>query len=55
MEKLLKGKPVADAIDEGLIAKMPVFYEKGVVPTLADFLLGTALSRRAQRKVALKF
>ena len=54
MEKLLKGKPVADAIDEGLIAKMPVFYEKGVVPTLAIVRVGENGSDIAYENGAVK-
>ena len=40
MNTLLKGKPVAEAIDEALTAKMPTFYEKGIVPTLAIVRVG---------------
>lgn len=54
MEKLLKGKPVADAIDEGLIAKMPKFYEKGIVPTLAIVRVGENGSDIAYENGAVK-
>ncbi|NCE98083.1 bifunctional 5,10-methylenetetrahydrofolate dehydrogenase/5,10-methenyltetrahydrofolate cyclohydrolase [Emergencia sp. 1XD21-10] len=54
MEKLLKGKPVADAIDEGLIAKMAGFYEKGVVPTLAIVRVGENGSDIAYENGAVK-
>lgn len=35
MNKLLKGKPAADAIDEQMSARIQKFYERGIVPTLA--------------------
>lgn len=35
MNKLLKGKPAADAIDSQLTDRIQKFYERGIVPTLA--------------------
>ncbi len=54
MTTLLKGKPVAEAIDEALTAKMPTFYEKGIVPTLAIVRVGENGSDIAYENGAVK-
>ena len=40
MEKLLKGKIVADKINEEILSRLPALYEKGIVPTLAIVRVG---------------
>ena len=40
MEKLLKGKAVADRINEEILERTPALYEKGIVPTLAIVRVG---------------
>lgn len=54
MTTLLKGKTVADAIDEALTARMPAFYEKGIVPTLAIVRVGENGSDIAYENGAVK-
>ena len=40
MNKLLKGKPAADAIDSQLTDRIQKFYERGIAPTLAIVRVG---------------
>ncbi|MBQ6478386.1 MAG: bifunctional 5,10-methylene-tetrahydrofolate dehydrogenase/5,10-methylene-tetrahydrofolate cyclohydrolase [Erysipelotrichaceae bacterium] len=40
MAELLKGKPVADAIDQDIITDTAGLKEKGIIPTLAVFRVG---------------
>lgn len=40
MEKLLKGKIVADKINEEILSRLTALYEKGIVPTLAIVRVG---------------
>lgn len=54
MEQLLKGKAVADAIDEELTKRLTAFYERGVVPTLAIVRVGENPSDIAYENGALK-
>lgn len=54
MERLLKGKEVADAIDEEILARTPSLYEKGLVPTLAIVRVGENPSDIAYENGAVK-
>ena len=54
MTQILKGKPVADAIDEQLISLMPAYYEKGIAPTLAIIRVGENPSDIAYENGAVK-
>ena len=54
MEKILKGKIVADAIDEDLLKRTPALYEKGIVPTLAIVRVGENPSDIAYENGAVK-
>ncbi len=54
MNQLLKGKAVADAIDEQLAGRLPALYEKGIVPTLAIVRVGDNPSDIAYENGAVK-
>ncbi len=54
MEKLLKGKDVADAINQGILKRTPALYEKGIVPTLAIVRVGENPSDIAYENGAVK-
>ncbi len=54
MEKLLKGKVVADAINQGILERTPALYEKGIVPTLAIVRVGENPSDIAYENGAVK-
>ena len=54
MNKLLKGKPAADAIDEQMSARIQKFYERGIVPTLAIVRVGENPSDIAYENGAVK-
>lgn len=54
MEKLLKGKAVADRINEEILERTPALYEKGIVPTLAIVRVGENPSDIAYENGAVK-
>ena len=54
MEKVLKGKIVADAINQGILNRMPALYERGIVPTLAIVRVGENPSDIAYENGAVK-
>ena len=54
MTTLLKGKPVADAIDANILERTPALYEKGIVPTLAIVRVGENPSDIAYENGAVK-
>ena len=54
MTQLLRGKPVADAIDRELSDLMPGYYEKGIVPTLGIIRVGENPSDIAYENGAVK-
>lgn len=54
MEKLLKGKIVADKINEEILSRLPALYEKGIVPTLAIVRVGENPSDIAYENGAVK-
>lgn len=54
MEKLLKGKDAADAINQGILKRTPALYEKGIVPTLAIVRVGENPSDIAYENGAVK-
>ena len=54
MEKILKGKIVADAIDEDLLKRTPALYERGIVPALAIVRVGENPSDIAYENGAVK-
>lgn len=54
MENLLKGKEVAEAIDDEILKRTPVFYDKGIVPTLAIVRVGENPSDIAYENSAIK-
>ena len=54
MEKLLKGKAVADRINEEILDRTPALYEKGSVPTLAIVRVGENPSDIAYENGAVK-
>jgi len=54
MNQLLKGKAVADTIDEQLAGRLPALYEKGIVPTLAIVRVGENPSDIAYENGAVK-
>lgn len=54
MEKTLKGKVVADAIDNEILKRTPALYEKGIVPTLAIVRVGENPSDIAYENGAIK-
>lgn len=54
MEKLLKGKAVADRINEEILGRTPALYEKGIVPTLAIVRVGENPSDIAYENGAVK-
>lgn len=54
MEKLLKGKEVAGAIDGELLKRISPFYDKGIVPTLAIVRVGDNPSDIAYENGAIK-
>lgn len=54
MEKLLKGKEVADAIDQKILERMPALYEKNIAPTLAIIRVGDNPSDIAYENGAVK-
>ena len=54
MEKLLKGKEVADKINEELLRRIPALYESGIVPTLAIVRVGDNPSDIAYENGAVK-
>lgn len=54
MEKVLKGKIVADAINQGILNRTPALYERGIVPTLAIVRVGENPSDIAYENGAIK-
>lgn len=54
MENLLKGKEVAQAIDDEILKRTPTLYEKGIVPTLAIVRVGENPSDIAYENGAIK-
>lgn len=54
MERVLKGKDVADAIDAEILSRTPALYEQGVVPTLAIVRVGENPSDIAYENGAVK-
>lgn len=54
MEKVLKGKIVADAINQGILNRTPALYEQGIVPTLAIVRVGENPSDIAYENGAIK-
>ena len=54
MEKLLKGKAVADRINEEILERTPALYEMGIVPTLAIVRVGENPSDIAYENGAVK-
>lgn len=54
MEKLLKGKIVAEKINEEILKRVPALYERGIVPTLAIVRVGENPSDIAYENGAVK-
>lgn len=54
MATLLKGKPVAEAIDANIAERLPALYDKGIVPTLAIVRVGENPSDIAYENGAIK-
>lgn len=54
MAKLLKGKAVADALSEAMVADVKMLEEKGITPTLAIFRVGERSDDLAYERGAMK-
>ncbi|MGF6375688.1 methylenetetrahydrofolate dehydrogenase (NADP+)/methenyltetrahydrofolate cyclohydrolase [Clostridiales Family XIII bacterium PM5-7] len=54
MNNLLKGKDVAQAINEDILSRTPALYERGIVPTLAIIRVGENPSDIAYERGAIK-
>ena len=54
MAEILKGKPVADKINEGIVNDIEALKEKGVIPTLCIVRVGDNESDMAYERGAVK-